>query len=77
MSGDDGSATISGELFETDGVVTLPGALPEATWRPLADSVRAALDRAGWRTENGHGGDGKPTYRRCVSKLPVHSGADV
>ena len=42
--------------FETDGVVTLPGALPEATWRPLADSVRAALDRAGWRTENGSTG---------------------
>ena len=42
--------------FETDGVVTLPGALPDATWRPLADSVGAALDRAGWRTENGSTG---------------------
>ncbi len=42
--------------FETDGIVTLPGALPETTWRPLADSVGTALDRAGWGTENGHGG---------------------
>lgn len=41
------------QSFATDGLLTLRGAIPKAAWRPLADSVQAALERAGWPAKNG------------------------